>query len=207
MSVRVGLPEERNESPEERNETAAEVLPRIPFSELPPGLAVLLEPRVDRLGYLGEFFQATAHQPHMLEAFTNFTEAVKDGLDSRLVEIVALTVAARTGNQYELHQHERLSLRLGFDRTWVASLEELDPAHAKHLTDDDRQTQELVLALTDDLGRGARALVGGYAEEHGPQRTIGLLFAVGRYVLHSTIVHALQLTPPVPSIFEGGPDD
>jgi len=34
----------------------------------------MLRPRVERLGYLGEFFRYTAHQPQALISFLDFTE-------------------------------------------------------------------------------------------------------------------------------------
>lgn len=42
---------------------------RIELDDLPPPVATRLAPRVKRLGYLGEFFKCTAHQPEALAAF------------------------------------------------------------------------------------------------------------------------------------------
>lgn len=36
-------------------------IPRMEFSELPHSIAELLRSKVERLGYLGEFFARTAH--------------------------------------------------------------------------------------------------------------------------------------------------
>ena len=60
-------------------------LPRIEFADLPSPLAAALEPRVKRLGYLGEFFRCAAHQPRALAAFIEFTEASQEGLSQRLI--------------------------------------------------------------------------------------------------------------------------
>ena len=66
-----------------------------------------MRPRVERLGYLGEFFQCAANVPDALLAFDVFTAALKRALPDRVTEVVALTVATRLGNAYERHQHER----------------------------------------------------------------------------------------------------
>ena len=39
----------------------------------------------------------------------------------------------------------------------------------------------------------------------GTQAAVAILLLVGRYVTHSLVVNALDLEPPVPSIFEGEP--
>lgn len=193
-------------TPEQTNGTTAPAVPRLSFEELDPALAELLRPRVDRLGYLGEFFQATAHQPDALAAFYRFTDAVKGALGERMTEVIALTMATLTGNQYELHQHERLSVRLGYGRDWVATVERLAPDAVGDLTADDRDAQRLAMALFDDVGRSANPVLAEFADRHGPASAVAAMFVVGRYLVHGTIANALQLAPPVPSIFEDGFD-
>lgn len=182
----------------------ASPIPRLSFTELAPSVAEVLRPRVDRLGYLGEFFQATAHQPETLAAFDGFTEAAKRGLDLRLTEVVALTVATWTTNGYERNQHERLSVRLGYGAEWVAAVEHLGPDDAEHLTTEERDVQRVALALLRDHGRGTAGDVDALARQYGPQLAVAVLFVVGRYLVHGTIANALKLAPPVPSIFEDG---
>src|SRR5947209_10053174 len=86
----------------------------LPISELDPQLAEMLRPKVERLNYLGEFFQCTGHQPRALMSFYSLTEDLKDALPDNITELVALTVAAKMRNAYERVQHERLALKLGF---------------------------------------------------------------------------------------------
>src|ERR1700723_620345 len=93
--------------------------PRLSAKEMPPELASFLHPRIKRLGYLGEFFQCTAHQPEALLSFLEFTDHLKHALPNNLTEVVSLTVAQLAGNRYERVQHERLSLKLGFGENWV----------------------------------------------------------------------------------------
>ena len=91
-------------------------IPRLEIEDLAPELAAVLAPRVERLGYLGEFFKCVGHQPRPLIAFIEFTESAKGGLAPEIVETIALTLATYMGNAYERHQHERLSVRLGLGR-------------------------------------------------------------------------------------------
>jgi AhpD family alkylhydroperoxidase len=97
----------------------------IALEDMPPDLQELLRPRVERLGYLGEFFQRAAHQPDALAAFHRWTEALKDALPFRVVEAIALTVATQTGNNYERVQHEHLALAGGMSREEIVALERM----------------------------------------------------------------------------------
>jgi alkylhydroperoxidase family enzyme len=124
-------------------------VPRIPFPQLPSELAELLGPRVERLGYLGEFFQVAAHQPNALGHFVRFTESLNGALPDRLMELVALSVSTRLENDYERHQHERLSLKLGFSLEWLRAVERLEPATAVELEPLERAAQALVLSVVD----------------------------------------------------------
>ena len=178
---------------------------RIEFEELPGELAQALEPRVKRLGYLGEFFQCAAHQPEALLAFMAFTEASKHGLADNLVEVIALTCAGWMGNDYERNQHERLCLALGFDRGWVAQVNALAPEGAHAMTEDERRLQLLVLQVLETRGRGASDAFGQTVERLGDAAAIAALMVVGRYVVHGLVVNSLGLRPPVASIFEREP--
>src|SRR5262245_3556170 len=83
------------------------MIPRIPMDSMPPVMAQMLRPKVERLGYLGEFFQCAANQPDALISFMQFTDDLKAALPDNLTEIVALTVSAFMSNTYERHQQER----------------------------------------------------------------------------------------------------
>jgi hypothetical protein len=159
---------------------------------------------VERLGYLGEFFQATAHQPEVLLAFHQFSEAGKGALGPRLSEVVALTAARIANNDYELNQHERLCVHLGFGRAWVSTVERLEPDAAEDLTPEEREVQHLTLALLDDLGHGATEALDAVARNQGSDLAVAVLFVAGRHLVHSLIVNALGLPPPVPSVFQDG---
>src|SRR5919199_3671263 len=95
------------------------LIPRLSFQELDPQVANALRPKVERLKYLGEFFQCAAHQPRALLSFHRLTDDLKEALPDNLTEVVALSVATLMDNAYERVQHERLALKLGFTEAWV----------------------------------------------------------------------------------------
>lgn len=178
------------------------MIERLTFDELAPAVQDVLRARVARLGYLGEFFRCAGHQPDVLVPFMQMTEALKKALPDRLTEVGALTVASVMENAYERHQHERLSLKLGFGEAWVAAVERLAPDAAEGLAEDERVVQRLVLAALRERGKGIAAELDAAIARIGPEQAIAVLFLIGRYVTHALVVNALALAPPVPSIFE-----
>src|SRR5258708_39733101 len=91
----------------------SDLIPRLSREKLHPELEAFLQPRIERLGYLGEFFQCTAHQPEALLSFLEFTDHLKHALPNNLTEVVSLTVAQLMNNRYERVQHERLPANPG----------------------------------------------------------------------------------------------
>ncbi|HVN83795.1 MAG TPA: carboxymuconolactone decarboxylase family protein [Candidatus Binatia bacterium] len=177
-------------------------IPRIDFAHLPPELAAALKPRVERLGYLGEFFQCAAHQPEALRSFMQFTDDLKDALPDDLTEVVALTVAGVMRNDYERHQHERLCRKLGFSDDWIRAVSTREPSRRSAMTEGERLVQQLAMTVLDAHGRRAHAECQAVVEAVGAKQAIAILMLIGRYVTHSLMVNALGLSPPVPSIFE-----
>jgi alkylhydroperoxidase family enzyme len=176
----------------------SERIRRLGMGELPPALAEALRPRVERLGYLGEFFQCAANVPDALLAFDVFTAALKRALPDHISEVVALTVATRLGNAYERHQHERLCRRMGLGDAWIEAVERLEP---DALDGAERTVQHLALAMLERHGHEVRAELEQVVDALGQQRAMAVLLSIGRYVTHSLVVNALALRPPVPSIF------
>lgn len=179
-------------------------LPRIEFASLPATLAETLEPRVKRLGYLGEFFKCAAHQPRALAGFIEVTEASQEGLSKSLAEMIALTCAVWIGNTYERNQHERLCVRLGFGRDWVAAVNALKPEANPLLTPEECSVQRLTLMVLETHGKAAGALFEATLGRLGAPVAMAILMTIGRCVTHGLIVNTLALQPPVPSIFEDG---
>ncbi|MEA1015740.1 carboxymuconolactone decarboxylase family protein [Sphingosinicella sp. LY1275] len=175
---------------------------RLEFDQLAPRVRDVLRARVERLGYLGEFFKCSGHQPAILAAFMEMTEALKVALPDRLTEVGALTVATLLGNRYELHQHERLSRKLGFGEAWVAAIERVSPDTAPEMSDAERAVQVLVVALIERKGKGVGTELERVIDLIGPEQAIAVMFLAGRYITHALIVNGLELEPPVPSIFD-----
>ena len=55
-------------------------IPRLEMNELAPNVQETLAARVKRLGYLGEFFKCSGHNPDVLVSFMEMTEALKEAL-------------------------------------------------------------------------------------------------------------------------------
>jgi alkylhydroperoxidase family enzyme len=180
-------------------------IPRLEMDELDPVLAGMLAARVERLGYLGEFFKVCGHQPQSLMAFMQLTDSLKDALSDRLTETVALSVATLCGNAYERHQHERLSEKLGFDRDWILAVTALDPDGGM-LAPDEAAAQRLAIEALRDHGHGAAGRLADLVSLVGHAPAIAVLMLVGRYATHALIVNALELPPPVPTIFAPEPE-
>ena len=178
-------------------------IPRLEMNELAPNVQETLAARVKRLGYLGEFFKCSGHNPDVLVSFMEMTEALKEALPDRLTEVGSLTVAGLMGNAYERNQHERLSEKLGFGRDWVAAVNRLTPDVDGPMSEDERSVQRLALAVIKRHGKNVDVELDALIERVGHRQAMAVLFLIGRYVMHAYVVNALNLAPPVPSIFAG----
>jgi len=178
-------------------------IPRLEMAELAPNVQETLAARVKRLGYLGEFFKCSGHNPDVLVEFMEMTEALKHALPDRLTEVGSLTVAALMGNDYERNQHERLSEKLGFGRDWVAAVNRLQPDISGIMSDDECAVQRLAIAVVERRGHGVENELDAVIDRIGSAQAMAVLFLIGRYVMHAYVVNALDLAPPVPSIFSG----
>jgi len=175
-------------------------IPRLEMEQLDSRLREALAARVARLGYLGEFFKCAALQPDSLLAFMQFTDALNKALPDRLVEVVALTVAAATGNEYERNQHERLCERLGYDRAWTAAATGRGSGTSR-LSPPEQAVQRLALSALRTSGRGLARELAEVVDAIGPAQAMAVLMLIGRYWTHAVVVNAVGLKPPVPSIF------
>ncbi len=175
------------------------LIPRLSFSELDPQLAKMLRPKVERLKYLGEFFQCTGHQPHALMSFNSLTEDLKDALPDNLTELVALTVAAKMRNSYERVQHERLALKLGFGEEWVREVLSLEANDRSRLSPEELLVQRFCIAVLDRDGHETTADFESVIKAIGYKDAVAVLMLIGRYVMHALIANSLALEPPVTS--------
>jgi alkylhydroperoxidase family enzyme len=177
-------------------------IPRLEMADLAPQVQETLAARVKRLGYLGEFFKCSGHNPDVLVSFMEMTEALKEALPDKLTEVGALTVAGAMGNAYERNQHERLSVKLGFGRDWVGAVNKLDPDADGPLNAEERAVQRLALDVVARRGHHVEDDLEALIDRIGSEKAMAVLFLIGRYVMHAYVVNALNLAPPVPSIFE-----
>jgi carboxymuconolactone decarboxylase family protein len=181
----------------------SDLIPRLStLAQLPPDLADHLRPRVERLGYLGEFFQCSAHQPRALLEFMQFTDELKAALPDKLSEVVAISVSCLMKNAYERVQHERLSLKLGFGEEWVRTVRALAPEDAGAMSHVERAVQSLVIAVVTRNGHDVRPELDAVITALGHAQAIAILMLVGRYMTHALMVNALSLQPPVQSPLE-----
>lgn len=172
---------------------------RISYEELPSPLQEQLRSRVERLGYLGEFFQIAASQPEALSHFIGFTEALKDALDWRLVEVIALTIAVETDNEYERVQHERLALALGMSREEVRALVAGAATAEGGFTAAELAAVRVAREVVYRRGRGCPSAYAALEQRVGHEVAVGCLMTAARYLAHSTMANTWGLRAPVAS--------
>ncbi|HEV8659238.1 MAG TPA: hypothetical protein VGS96_11475 [Thermoanaerobaculia bacterium] len=179
----------------------SQLIPRLSSGQMPPELAEFLRPRVERLGYLGEFFQCAAHQPKALHSFMVFTEELREALGENLTELIALTVSCLMENAYERVQHERRCLKGGLGKEWVRAAESLGMS-TDVLSGHERLVQLLVIAVIERNGHDTKRELEAVIGAIGHAKAIAVLMTVGRYVTHALMVNSLALEPPVASPME-----
>jgi len=177
----------------------SDLIPRLTRENLHPDLQTYLRPRVERLGYLGEFFQCAGHQPEALLSFLQYTDHLKHALPNNLTEIVSLTVAQLMNNGYERVQHERLSLKLGFGENWLREVLTLKGDGTGPMSEQEVLVQRLAMAAINRKGHYITAELEPVIRSIGPAMSIAVLMLVGRYLSHAILANALNLAPPVPS--------
>jgi alkylhydroperoxidase family enzyme len=177
----------------------SDLIPRLRREKLHPDLQAYLRPRIERLGYLGEFFQCAGHQPEALLSFLEYTDHLKHALPNNVTEIVSLTVAQIMNNSYERVQHERLSLKMGFGEDWLREVLTLKADGQAHMSEQEVLVQRLAMAAINRRGHNVTAELEPVVHSIGPAMSIAVLMLVGRYLSHAIIANALNLAPPVPS--------
>src|SRR5260370_39220920 len=162
-------------------------IPRLSLAEMDPNLAEQLRPKVERLHYLGEFFQCTGHQPRALISFYKLTEDLKEALPDNLTELVALTVATLMDNPYERVQHECLALKLGLSEAWIRGVLSLQTSNSSELSELEVLVQKLTLGVVQRRGHHTDTELEAVIKAIGHKAAIALLIIIGRYVMHALI--------------------
>jgi hypothetical protein len=173
------------------------------LEQVDPKLRDMLQPTVDRLGYFGEFFQYAGHAPGVLTGFMQYSGALKGALPDDLNEAIALTVCSHLEFEYERVQHERLSLKLGLEREWIATL--VGRSDKAVLTAAQQSVRVLALAVLAGQLDDARAALEGLAAETDEAVAVAALFQVMRFRDVCSIGRLLDMRLPVASIFSGEP--
>lgn len=176
-------------------------LPRIEYEDIEPTLKELFRPRVERLGYLGEFFRVMSATPETMTGFFTITESLKKVLPDNFTEIVSLSLSSRLGNLYEQYQNERLSLKLGLSKEWVAEALTPRSGDSSIFTPEEKAVQAFAIAVLDSKGRSVDGELETVIAAIGPEKTVGVMWLIGRTVTHALISNTLKLEPPVTSIF------
>lgn len=178
----------------------SDAIPRLSFEDCNPRVQELLKPVVERLGYFGEFFQIVGNNPEALLKFMEYTGAVKAPLEPNMNEVLALSVCARCGGDYERIQHERLSLKSGFSKEWIGELTgEISPAEST-LSASEAKLRDLAIAVVE--GGDATKALKTVAEDLGPERALAAMLQITRFQTISTLCRVFDMKLPVPSVFE-----
>ena len=177
-------------------------IPRLEFEQLTPELQDVFRARVERLGYLGEFFKAMSHAPETMGGFHTITESLKKVLPDNFTEIVSLSLSSRLGNRYEQYQNERLSQKLGFSDQWIGEALTPNDGPDSVFGAEEKAVQAFVIAVMERQGQGVEAELDAIIDAIGPEKTVAVMWLIGRTVTHGLISNTLKLDPPVTSIFD-----
>jgi alkylhydroperoxidase family enzyme len=173
------------------------LLQRLNYDDLAPELRALLAEKYRRLGYLGEFFQVTGHQPAVVAEFIRFSNAIGKALPLSLHEVIALATSRAMDNDYERFQHERRALKLGYSEEWIRAAE--NGAMPNSLDESERVTRRLAFAMAQTTWHGGGSAMAQAEAVLGAECLVAVVLAVARFVAHATVAHAFQLSPPVSS--------
>lgn len=182
----------------------SELFPRVKRETLPPSLAAQLNAIENRLGYLNELFLLQSHVPASVDSFMMYTQAVKAPLSDRQNELVALAACTELNAEAELIQHERLALRLGLSREFVAAAEGREGSDTEVLADDEKLVKEVVRELIKNMGRGCEPILARLASSIGKESAMAVLLQTTRFMMIGVWGHVFQVQLPVSSIFEEG---
>jgi alkylhydroperoxidase family enzyme len=186
------------------HEVAGEDLrfPRLALEDLDPSIRTVLAPIAQRVGYFGDFFAVLGHCPAAIAGFMDYTKAVKAPLTDRQNELIALTVCARTGAEYERIQHEWLSLRLGLQRSWIAEVTGREQPAPSTLDADDLALAALAAAMLDASDPGVGDALAAVRARLGDVPALAAVLQVARFMMIATILRAFDMKLPIRSPLE-----
>jgi hypothetical protein len=136
--------------------------------------------------------------------FYTITESLKQVLPDNLTEIVSLALSSRLGNLYEQYQNERLSRRLGFSDDWIREALTPNDGPGSVFSAEEKAVQAFAIAVMENKGQGVERELDAVIDAIGPEKTVGVMWLIGRTVTHALISNTLGLEPPVKSLFDEG---
>jgi len=170
------------------------------FADIGDDLQKLFQPTVDRLGYFGDFFRYGSHAPDVLSGFMKLSVALKGAIPDDINETVALTVCQAMDFPYERIQHERLALKLGLDRDWIAAM--VGRPSTAEITPLQQAARDLSIAIVEgrhDVASDAADRIAGLASLG---LAVALLFQATRFQQVCAIGRTLGMQLALPSIFD-----
>jgi hypothetical protein len=125
-----------------------------------------------------------------------------------VTEIIALTIASRSGNEYERVQHERLALKLGMTEGEVAAIVGGRAlAESEQFSETECVAAELATCVVSAGGRGCPTAYARLETLEGSAVAVACLMTAARYLAHATMANTWALRPPrVNGHNGGGPD-
>lgn len=182
--------------------TAETLFPRVARDAMPEKLVADVAAIEKRLGYLSELFLLQSHVPDSVTAFMAYTQAVKAPLSDRLNELVALAACNALQAKAELIQHERLSLRLGLSKAFVAAAQGREGWDESELSATEHLVCSVVRELIGTMGRGCEPALAKLAAAIGASQAMAVLLQTTRFMMVGVWGHVFHLKVPVLSIFE-----
>jgi alkylhydroperoxidase family enzyme len=186
------------------NELAPSTSTAIPFAPLPGHVAA----RVRRAGVKQvNLYRALAHAPRLLEAWIDFSWALREQCETRraLRELLILRTAQLTLSPYEWHQHRRMAAEAGVQEHQVAELAMWRTSPAFDAA------ERAALAFTDALAAGnvSDEVNAALAEHFDEQARVELTLTASFYFGVPRLLNALRVpveVNPAPPESAGGKD-
>lgn len=172
-----------------------------PLDNLSPRLTEELRKRTgpDR----GNVWKMLMWSQGMADPFVDFNDAVryKVSLPDSLRELIILRVGHLCEAAYEVHHHTRISREIGMSEDLIAAAK---VGSASPILD---STQQLALALADDLVKERRASDANFAkamEVFGPEKLTEIIMLAGCYVMACMFLRTFGIEIEQPGTTKAG---
>ncbi len=140
-------------------------------------------------------FSVWIHNPPLADAASRLINSVRENgkLESRLYELIVLTVARKAGVQYAFAVHEPIALAAGLAPDVLEALRaQKKPAFSRP---DESLAYEAVTALLE-TGKLPDAIYQALLKQFGLDLTIEIITVVGIYGMIGTVLNAFEVPTP-----------